>query len=169
MLSIADVQQVVRTAIGGQTISESVEGLERFPINLRYPQEWRNSPERLRDLPVVTPSGAHIPLGALAEISVVDGPGMIRSENARRTGFVFIDIAGRDLGSYVAEARTLVAEKVALPPGISTEIRSPARRFSAARAMGESKLMKFSRGSNSSAPTSADFLSFRSLSAGTNR
>lgn len=119
MMTVRDVQDVVQTAIGGMQVSESVEGLERFPINLRYPQEWRNSPERLRDLPVVTPSGAHIPLGAMAEIKVVDGPGMIRSENARRTGFVFIDIAGRDLGGYVTEAREVVAREVTLPPGYS--------------------------------------------------
>ncbi|MDV7145590.1 CusA/CzcA family heavy metal efflux RND transporter [Tropicimonas sp. TH_r6] len=117
MMSVQDVQNVVQTAIGGMQVSESVEGLERFPINLRYPQSWRDSPERLETLPVVTPSGAHVPLAALAEIHIVDGPGMIRSENARRTGFVFIDIAGRDLGSYVAEARAQVAEQVTLPPG----------------------------------------------------
>ena len=119
MMNVRDVQDVVQTAIGGMQVSESVEGLERYPINLRYPQEWRNSPESLRDLPVVTPSGAHIPLGTIAEILVVDGPGMIRSENARRTGFVFIDIADRDLGGYVNEARTLVAETVDLPSGYS--------------------------------------------------
>ncbi|MEI4262657.1 efflux RND transporter permease subunit [Roseovarius sp. D0-M9] len=119
MMSVRDVQDVVQTAIGGMQVSESVEGLERFPINLRYPQNWRDSPERLRDLPIVTPSGAHIPLGALAEIEIVDGPGMIRSENARRTGFVFIDIAGRDLGGYVNEARAAVADQVTLPPGYS--------------------------------------------------
>ena len=119
MMSVRDVQDVVQTAIGGIQVSESVEGLERFPINLRYPQSWRDSPERLENLPVVTPSGAHVPLAALAEIRIVDGPGMIRSENARRTGFVFIDIAGRDLGSYVAEARARVAEEVTLPPGYS--------------------------------------------------
>lgn len=116
-LSIADVQQVVQTAIGGQTIAESVEGLERFPINLRYPRDWRDSPDRLSNLPMVTPSGAHIPLSAVADIKLVDGPGMIRSENARRTGFVFIDIAGRDLGGYVTEARAHVANTVELPPG----------------------------------------------------
>lgn len=118
-LSIQDVQEVVQTAIGGQTIAESVEGLERFPINLRYPRDWRDSPDRLDDLPIVTPSGAHIPLGAVAEVKLVDGPGMIRSENARRTGFVFIDIAGRDLGSYVAEAQQVVANTIELPPGYS--------------------------------------------------
>lgn len=119
MMSVREVQDVVQTAIGGMQVSESVEGLERFPINLRYPQAWRDSPERLENLPVVTPSGAHVPLSALADIRIVDGPGMIRSENARRTGFVFIDIAGRDLGGYVAEAQEVVAEKVNLPPGYS--------------------------------------------------
>ncbi|MEQ8332523.1 efflux RND transporter permease subunit [Nisaea sp.] len=119
MLSIADVQEVVQTAIGGMQISESIERLERFPINLRYPQDWRNSPERLGELPIVTQSGAQISLGAVAEIGIVDGPGMIRSENARPTGFVFIDIAGRDLGGYVAEAKSHVAATVQLPPGYS--------------------------------------------------
>jgi Cu(I)/Ag(I) efflux system membrane protein CusA/SilA len=119
MMSVRDVQDVVQTAIGGMQVSESVEGLERFPINLRYPQAWRNSPERLENLPVVTPSGAHVPLSALADIRIVDGPGMIRSENARRTGFVFIDITGRDLGGYVAEAREKVATDVSLPSGYS--------------------------------------------------
>ncbi|QFT75686.1 efflux RND transporter permease subunit [Ruegeria sp. THAF33] len=119
MMSVREVQDVVQTAIGGMQVSESVEGLERFPINLRYPQAWRDSPERLENLPVVTPSGAHVPLSALADIRIVDGPGMIRSENARRTGFVFIDIAGRDLGGYVAEAQEVVAEKVNLPLGYS--------------------------------------------------
>ncbi|EAQ24927.1 efflux RND transporter permease subunit [Roseovarius sp. 217] len=119
MMSVREIQDVVQSAIGGLNVSESVEGLERFPINLRYPQDWRDSPEKLRDLPVVTPSGAHVPLGAMADISVVDGPGMIRSENARRTGFVFIDIVGRDLGGYVDEARQVVAETVTLPPGYS--------------------------------------------------
>ncbi|WP_299848274.1 efflux RND transporter permease subunit [uncultured Roseovarius sp.] len=116
-LSIADVQQLVQTAIGGQTIAESVEGLERFPINLRYPRDWRDSPDRMANLPMVTPSGAQIPLSAVADIKLVDGPGMIRSENARRTGLVFIDIAGRDLGGYVTEARAHVAKTVELPPG----------------------------------------------------
>ncbi|MEO1194096.1 MAG: CusA/CzcA family heavy metal efflux RND transporter [Pseudomonadota bacterium] len=119
MLSIRDVQDVVQTAIGGMQVAESVEGLERYPINLRYPRDWRDSPERLRQLPIVTPSGAHIPLGAVATVEIVDGPGMIRSENARPTGYVFIDIAGRDLGSYVEEARQWVSDGLELPPGYS--------------------------------------------------
>ncbi len=119
MLSIKDVQDVVQMAIGGVKIAESVEGLQRFPVNLRYPRDWRDSPERLRETPIVTPSGAHIPLGAVADVKIVDGPGMIRSENARRTGFVFIDIEGRDLGGYVTEARDAVAAAVKLPPGYS--------------------------------------------------
>jgi len=119
MLNVADLQDIVQTAIGGTNVSESVEGLERFPINLRYPRDWRDSPERLRDLPIVTPNGAHIPLGTVATVRVVDGPGMIRSENARRNGWVFIDIAGRDIGSYVAEAQRVVADQVMLPPGYS--------------------------------------------------
>ncbi len=119
MLNIADVQAVVQTAIGGLRVSETVEGLERYPINLRYPRDWRDSPERLRDLPIVTPAGAHIPLGAVADIRIVDGPGMIRSENARRNGWVFVDIAGRDIGGYVAEAQRVIAEQVDLPPGYS--------------------------------------------------
>lgn len=118
-MSVREIQDIVQTAIGGMQVSESVEGLERFPINLRYPQEWRDSPERLRDLPIVTPLGAHIPLSTLADVGIVDGPGMIRSENARRTGFVFIDITGRDLGGYVNEAINKVADEVTLPPGYS--------------------------------------------------
>jgi len=118
-LSIADVQDVVRSAIGGIRVSETVEGRERYPINIRYPHDDRSSIEAIRDLPMVTPSGAHIALGDVATIAVVDGPGMIRSENARLNGWIYVDIAGRDLGSYVAEARRVVAEQVALPPGYS--------------------------------------------------
>ncbi len=116
-LNIADVQDVVRTAVGGLKVTESIEGLERFPVNMRYPADWRDSPDALRQLPIVTPSGAHIGLGDVARISIEDGPGMIRTENARLNGWVFVDIAGRDLGGYVREARDRVARTVALPPG----------------------------------------------------
>ncbi len=118
-LNVADVHDVVRTAIGGLKVTESVEGQERFPVNIRYPADWRNNPEALRQLPIVTPSGAHIALGDVAAIAIEDGPGMIRTENARLNGWVFVDIAGRDLGGYVHEARDLIARSVDLPPGYS--------------------------------------------------
>lgn len=118
-LNIADVQQVVRTAIGGEEVTQSIEGLQRFPVNIRYPREWRDSPDALATLPIVTPSGAHIALGDVAKVRIKDGPGMIRTENARLGGWVFVDIAGRDLGGYVAEAREAVGGAVRLPPGYS--------------------------------------------------
>jgi Cu(I)/Ag(I) efflux system membrane protein CusA/SilA len=118
-LNIADVQEVVSTAVGGMNVTETVEGLERFPVNVRYPREIRDSEEKLRDLPVVTPDGRHISLGQVTSIEVVDGPPMIKSENARLNGWVFVDIHGRDLGSYVAEAHRLVADGVELPAGYS--------------------------------------------------
>jgi copper/silver efflux system protein len=118
-LNVADVHDVVRTAIGGMSVSESVEGRERYPINLRYPRDYRNSVDSLRDLPVITPTGAEIPLGRVADISIADGPGVIRSENARTNGWVYVDINGVDIGSYVEEAQQALAEYVDLPPGYS--------------------------------------------------
>ncbi len=118
-LNIADVQDVVRTAVGGMNVAQTVEGLERYPINVRYPRHWRDSVEKLRDLPIVTPTGARIPLGEVADIRIESGPAMIKSENARLNGWTFVDIQDRDLGSYVAEAQRLVAEEVDLPPGYS--------------------------------------------------
>ena len=106
-------------AVGGMTIAYTVEGLERYPVNLRYPQDWRNSVERLRSLPIITPAGAQLTLADVATVRVTDGPAMIRSENARPSGWVFVDIGGRDLGSFVAEARERVAAEVELPPGYS--------------------------------------------------
>jgi Cu(I)/Ag(I) efflux system membrane protein CusA/SilA len=118
-LNIADVQEVVRTAIGGMNVTETVEGRERFPVNIRYPREIRDSVEKLRSLPIVTPGGEQISLGEVTHIEILDGPPMIKSENARPNGWVFIDIQGTDLGSYVAEARHEVREHVDLPPGYS--------------------------------------------------
>jgi len=118
-LNIADVHDVVSTALGGMQVSQSVEGLERYPINLRYPRDIRDSLDKLRNLPVVTPSGARISLSEVANIKIEDGPAVIKSENARPNGWTFVDIEGRDLGSYVAEAQQVVAEKVKLPPGYS--------------------------------------------------
>jgi Cu(I)/Ag(I) efflux system membrane protein CusA/SilA len=118
-LNIADVQEVIRTAVGGMNVAETVEGRERYPVNIRYPREVRDSVERLRNLPIVTPGGAHIPLGEVAEVRVLDGPPMIKSESARLNGWVFVDIQGRDLGSYVSDAQKAVADRVSLPPGYS--------------------------------------------------
>ncbi|HWA12814.1 MAG TPA: efflux RND transporter permease subunit [Burkholderiales bacterium] len=118
-LSVAAVQEVVSGAIGGENIGETVEGLERYPINVRYPRELRDSVPRLRDLPIVTAAGATIPLGAVAQVEIVDGPPMLRSENARPSGWVYVDIRDRDLGSFVEEARRRVAAEVKLPPGYS--------------------------------------------------
>ena len=118
-LNIADVQEVVRTALGGMRVTQTVEGLERYPVNMRYPRDVRDSLEKLRNLPIVTPGGAHIPLAEVAEIRIDEGPGMIRTENARLNGWVYIDIEGRDLGSYVTAAQRVVSEQVDLPPGYS--------------------------------------------------
>ncbi|TAM11923.1 MAG: efflux RND transporter permease subunit [Nevskiaceae bacterium] len=118
-MSIADVQRIVSIAIGGENIGETVEGLQRFPINLRYPRELRDSVQDLRDLPVVTMRGETLTLGSIAEVAVTDGPPMIKSENARPNGWIYVDIRGRDLGGYVAEARKAVAEQVKLPAGYS--------------------------------------------------
>lgn len=116
-LSIAEVQRVVAVAIGGQNVGETVEGLQRFPINVRYPRELRDSLTDLRELPVVTAAGAIVTLGQLAEIVITDGPPMIKTESARPNGWVYVDIRGRDLGGYVRDAQQLVAEQVDLPPG----------------------------------------------------
>jgi Cu(I)/Ag(I) efflux system membrane protein CusA/SilA len=118
-LNVADIQEIVRTALGGVRVGMTVEGLERYPINIRYPHDVRDSLEKLRNLPVVTPSGAHIPLAEVAEIRIDDGPGLIKTEDARLNGWIYIDIEGRDLGSYVIQAQQVVADKVDLPPGYS--------------------------------------------------
>jgi Cu(I)/Ag(I) efflux system membrane protein CusA/SilA len=116
-LNIADVQSVVSSAIGGMNIGETVEGLQRYPINLRYPREVRDSLAKLRALPIVTPRGQQLVLSDVADIKINDGPPMLRSENARLAGFVYIDLRGRDLGSAVREMQQVVAEQVALPTG----------------------------------------------------
>jgi Cu(I)/Ag(I) efflux system membrane protein CusA/SilA len=116
-LNVADVQELVSTAVGGMNLTEVVEGRERYPVNLRYPANLRDSPERLRALPMVTPSGLQVALGEVATVRIVDGPDMIRSENARLSGWTYVDFSGRDIGSYVADAQRAVSEKIKLPPG----------------------------------------------------
>jgi len=116
-LSTADVQDVIQTAIGGRNVTTTVEGVERYPVNVRYARELRDDIPALERVLVDAPSGAQVPLGQIARIRVTPGPPMIRSENAQRTAWVFVDIAGRDLGGWVKEARALVEEQVPLPPG----------------------------------------------------
>ena len=118
-LSGADVQSVVSAAIGGETIGETIEGRSRFPISVRYPRELRDSMGDLRSLPIVTERGAQIPLGSVAVLDISDGPPMLRSENARLSGWIYVDIRGRDLGSVVADAQRAVFQKVKLPSGVS--------------------------------------------------
>ncbi|CAD5379141.1 Cobalt-zinc-cadmium resistance protein CzcA; Cation efflux system protein CusA [Pseudomonas sp. OF001] len=111
-MSIAEVQAVVSGAIGGSNIGETVEGLARFPINLRYPREWRDSPEALRLLPILTAAGQQITLGMVASVRLNEGPPMLRSENGRLSGWVYVDVRGRDLASTVRELQQRVAENV---------------------------------------------------------
>jgi Cu(I)/Ag(I) efflux system membrane protein CusA/SilA len=118
-LNISDVQNVIKTAIGGMTVSQTIEGLERYPINIRYPQSYRDSVEKIRLLPLTTKNNQRIALSDVADIRVEDGPPAIKSENARLNGWTLVDISGRDLGSYVAEAQRVVAEKLDLPTGYS--------------------------------------------------
>ncbi|MBG6220974.1 Cu(I)/Ag(I) efflux system membrane protein CusA/SilA [Janthinobacterium sp. CG_23.4] len=118
-LNIADVQSVVSAAIGGDNIGETVEGLQRFPINVRYPREVRDSVEKLRQLPVLTERGAQIRLGDVAAIRIDDGPPMLKSENARLSGWVYVDIRDRDLSSTVYDMKQVVAREVKLPAGYS--------------------------------------------------
>jgi len=116
-LNVAEVQETIESAIGGMNVTETIEGRERYPVSLRYPSDARDSLERVRAAPILTESGVPIALGEVAEIKTVDGPDMIRSENARLSGWTYIDFAGRDIGSYVADAQRAVAEQVKLPPG----------------------------------------------------
>ncbi|HNK05715.1 MAG TPA: efflux RND transporter permease subunit, partial [Giesbergeria sp.] len=118
-LNIADVQSVVASAVGGMNIGETIEGLQRYPINVRYPREVRDSLDRLRALPIVTPRGQQLVLSDVADIRIDDGPPMLRSENARLAGFVYVDLRGRDLGTAVREMQQVVTEQVKLPPGYS--------------------------------------------------
>ncbi|QJC57660.1 Cation efflux system protein CusA [Polaromonas vacuolata] len=116
-LNINDVQAIIASAVGGINIGETVEGLQRFPINVRYPREIRDSLTNLRTLPIVTARGQQLVLSDVAKLSITDGPPMLRSENARLAGYVYVDIRGRDLGSAVREMQSTVAAKVKLPPG----------------------------------------------------
>ncbi|HHQ4600164.1 TPA: efflux RND transporter permease subunit [Aeromonas veronii] len=116
-LNIADVQAVLATAVGGMEVGQTIEGRERYPINLRYPQSYRDSVASLELLPLVTPSGARIALADVARVYISDEAPMLRSENARLNGWVYVDIRGRDIGSFVDEAKAEVNKQLVLPAG----------------------------------------------------
>ena len=118
-MSIADVQAIIAAAVGGENVTETVEGRQRFPVNVRYPRDSRDSLEKLRSLSIVTERGAFITLGQIAEVSIEDGPPMLKSENARLSGWIYVDIRGRDLVAVVNDARQAVAGQVKLTPGYS--------------------------------------------------
>ncbi len=118
-LNIDDVQQVITTAIGGVNVTQTVEGLERYPVNVRYKQDFRNSPDQIKLLPIVTKSGLQITLGDVSNIMIEDGPPGIKSENARLNGWVYIDIENIDVGSYVTDAKDIVSQQLILPAGYS--------------------------------------------------
>lgn len=117
-LNIADVQSIVSGAIGGETIGQTVEGLARYPINVRYPRELRDDLEQLRALPILTPSGQQITLGTVAKLEIADGPPMLKSENGRPSTWVYVDVRGRDLASVVADLKRVVAREVPLSQGV---------------------------------------------------
>jgi Cu(I)/Ag(I) efflux system membrane protein CusA/SilA len=118
-MNIQDVQELISSAVGGMNVTNTIEGLERYPINVRYPQEYRDSPEQLALLPIVTPNGLRIALGDIADVYVEEGPPGLKSENARLNGWTFVDIEGVDIGRYVENAQKIVAEQVLLPAGYS--------------------------------------------------
>jgi len=116
-LSIHDAQETISSAIGGEDVTETIEGQERYSVNVRYPSELRDNVEKLKHVLIATPSGAQIPLGQVADIVLRTGPSMIRNENGMLAGYVYVDVAGRDIGSYVDEAKRVVEEKIYLPQG----------------------------------------------------
>jgi len=116
-LTIQDVEDVIETAVGGKNITYTIEGRERYPVNLRYSREYRDNLEALNRIMVSTPLGMQIPIGQIAEIKTIPGPPSIRDENGSLAGFVFVDIKERDIGSYVKEAKRVIQEQIDLPPG----------------------------------------------------
>jgi len=117
-LSIDDAQMVVMSAVGGDTVTTTVEGRERYAVNVRYFRDYRSDLDRLRRVVVPAMDGRmQIPIGQLATVKLVSGPAMLRDENGMLNGYVYVDVAGRDIGSYVTEAKRVIAEKVSLPPG----------------------------------------------------
>ncbi|MFA4874033.1 MAG: efflux RND transporter permease subunit, partial [bacterium] len=120
-ISVADAEETIMTAIGGENISTTIEGRERYPVNVRYSRELRSDMNSLSRVLVATPSGAQVPIAALADIRLVQGPSMLRNENGMLSGYVYVDLAGRDVGSYVTDAKKAAAAKLQLPPGYALQ------------------------------------------------
>ena len=120
-LTIGDIEDVIQSAIGGMNVTQTVEGLERYPVNLRYPRDYRSDPDALKRVLIPTPTGAQIPLAAVAEIGVHRGPPVIKSENARPNAWVYVDISSSDIGGYVARAKQVIADQVKIPAGYTLE------------------------------------------------
>ncbi|MDQ6964758.1 MAG: CusA/CzcA family heavy metal efflux RND transporter [Mariprofundales bacterium] len=120
-LTVGDIQDVIQSAIGGMNLTQTVEGLERYPVNLRYPRDYRSDPDALKRVLIPTPTGAQIPLTSVAKISTLRGPPSIKSENARLNAWVYVDISTSDIGGYVAKAKEVLAERVKLPAGYTLE------------------------------------------------
>jgi len=120
-LTIGDIEDVIQSAIGGMNVTQTVEGLERYPVNLRYPRDYRSDPDALKRVLIPTPTGAQIPLAAVAEIKTSRGPPSIKSENARLNAWVYVDISSSDIGGYVAKAKQVLAEQVKIPAGYTLE------------------------------------------------
>ena len=118
-LTVGDVQDIIMAAVGGMNVTQTVEGLERYPVNLRYGSELRDSPEKLRRILVPTPSGAQVPITQMADIRIVKGPPAIKSENARNNAWIYVDLAGIDVGTYVKKAQQVIGDKIKMPPGYS--------------------------------------------------
>jgi Cu(I)/Ag(I) efflux system membrane protein CusA/SilA len=120
-LSVMDVQEVIQSAVGGANITQTIEGRQRFPVNVRYGRELRDDLGKLRRVLVATPAGAQVPLEELADLHITSGPTMIKSEAARMVGYVYVDVTGRDIGGYMDDARKAVAKSVKLPDGYTLE------------------------------------------------
>src|SRR6185312_9895542 len=116
-LNVGDVQDVIETAIGGMRVTTTVEGLERYPVNVRYARDLRDDPYQIKQILVPTPTGAQVPIGQLADVKLRPGPPMIRSENTRQSAWVFVDMSGRDMGSYIADAQKAISDQLHLPDG----------------------------------------------------
>jgi len=120
-LTIGDIEDVIQSAIGGMNVTQTVEGLERYPVNLRYPRDYRSDPEALKRVLIPTPTGAQIPLIAVAEISVTRGPPVVKTENAKPNAWIYVDISSSDIGGYVSQAKQVINDKVKIPAGYTLE------------------------------------------------